>query len=367
MKGAVYAGISVLTLVACGEKITLPEPAGIPIDSAYVEQRAWELDDPADVYEANGRIYVVEKTPGRLSRYSTAQELLAVAEGLNAPHSLTVDFPGRRVVVAEGETGSGLAISFWDLAELTPLGKADLDTLVRSVSGLATDGSWLYVSDPDSGCVHRFLLTDEASGWVRPRGLVSSRTGSIESPQFVFRPSGLALDLDGTLLVCDADSNRNWVLRFDPAPPAADPNGPGTAVTFREILCPTPPVEGFVLGDAPGCGETFEPGPSDAPGGLDRPWGVTFDADGRIYVADRGNGRVERYKSDGNFDLAIGVSLEGIDGLVEPLRVATWLGITNRNGVPIVIPGARVYVIDRARDRLRVFEDRRWTDFQGGN
>lgn len=359
-------GLCVLSFLAgCGEKITLPEAQGIPIDSAYIEQRAWDFTDPVDVLEASGRIYVLEQAPGTLTRYSTTRTVLATAEGLLSPQSLALDNEERRVLVAEGETSAEFGVSFFDLADLTPLGRATLDGLVMSMAGMVTDGAWVYVSDPDSGVVHRFELTDEASGWLAPRGVVATDAGSIESPQFVFQPAGLGLDIEGRLLVCDADSSRNWVLRFDPLPPIDDPNGPGTAVVFREIACPTPPVQSFVLGFAPGCGETFVPGASSVEGGFDAPWGIAFDEDGRIYVTDRGNGRMQRFGIDGNFDLAFGVALEGIDGLEEPLRVSTWQGITNRNGVPIVIPGARVYVVDRARNQIRIFEDRRWTDFEG--
>ena len=35
-------------------------------------------------------------------------------------------------------------------------------------------------------------------------------------------PAGLATDAEDSLLVCDADTNRNWVIRFDSTPDELD-------------------------------------------------------------------------------------------------------------------------------------------------
>ena len=89
-----------------------------------------------------------------------------------------------------------------------------------------------------------------------------------------------------------------------------------------------------------------------------------LDEDGRIYVADRGNGRVQRFEPTGTFDLLFGQTVEGLDGLESPTRLATWLGIASRGGVTVSFPGARVYVVDRALAQIRIFEDARLTEFQ---
>ncbi len=356
-------GLTLLTS-ACGEKITLPEAVGIPTSSEYLEQPSWQLTDPTDVMEADGRIFVTEGEPGTINRYSTSQELQSSESGLVNPVAMGLHRDSRTILVAEaGDAGTTPRISFFSQADLAPLGNLDLDGIAMSVAGIAVDLAVLYVSDPDSGVVHRFAFNG-VDRTIETRGLVCNNQGSVESPQFVFQPEGLALTPEGRLLVCDADSTRNWVLQFDPSPPMGDDSGFGQAVPFRESGCANPPVDTFVLGAAPGCGQPFVEGPSSAPGGLSAPSGIAFDTDGRMYVADRGNDRAQRFDTSGQFNLLFGDGAGGVAPLGSPRRIATWLGSTSRDGIPIIIPGARVYVVDEAAAQLRIFEDKRWTDFQ---
>lgn len=353
-----------LGIAACGEKITIPEAVGIAVTSDYVEQQAWSLTDPVDVLEVNGRILVLEQSPGTLTKYSTSQKVLNEIPGFVHPTAMAVDATLRRLLVTEDDGLGHPAVSIFESNDLNPLGRVDLSGLVRSAQGVAGNGEFVFVSDPDSGVVHRLRWADASEGWLVPEGVVCTDNGSQESPQFAFDPQGLGVGEDGLLLICDADTTRNWVLHFDPTAPAADSLGTGRAVEFRSIACPTPPVQAFVLGDAPECGEVFQPGTSTQPGGFGAPLGLTIDSDGRIYVADSLNGRVQRFATDGTFDLVLGDGAGGVEGLQGPTRVATWLGITSRGGIPVRIPGARVYVVDRETHEIRVFEDRRWTDFQ---
>lgn len=354
---------------ACGEKITLPEATGIRSSSSYIEQQAWMLDDPVDVAEEFGRIFVAEQGPGAVTKFDTQRQQLARTAGLRSPVAIAANTDRREILVLEaGDATGGPRLFALGVGGLEPGDARELSGLVRSVSGIAVDeaGDWVYISDPDSQVVHRFLRVDGPE-MVRPYGVVAHSRGSRESPQFVFSPRGLVLDQQGMLLVCDADTTRNWVLRFDPTPSdAADSSSTGTATVFRSESCPTQPVSAFVLGDAPGCGETFEPGPSSEDGGLDRPAGVTIDTAGEYYVADLGNGRVQRFSVDGRFDTAIGDGGGGAEPLGEPVRLVTWLGETVRNGTTVTIHGARVYVVDRVGSRLRVWEDERWSEFEGG-
>jgi hypothetical protein len=257
-------------------------------------------------------------------------------------------------------------VSWFDRGALEPLGAAELGAAVRSLGGIAVSDSFVFLSDPDSGVVHRFNRGEDRTS-LTPQGLVADDSGSRDSPNFVFAPHGLQLDVEGMLLICDADTTRNWVVRFDPTAPAGDPNGRGTSVGFRP---PSPgcvqDLKALVLGRAPECGEAgFELGPSSALGEFDTPVALAEDAgdnDGqrRFYVVDQQNGRLQRFDSTGVFELVIGQVAGATGSLDHPVRVATWLATVFASETTIRFPGARVYVVDRGNNQLRVFEDEVW-------
>jgi len=343
----------------CGEKMSLLEAEGIPTASLYLEKAAWSLTDPVDVLQAAGRIFIIEGTVGTVTKYTTQQEVQFEVTGLVNPTALGLEEVGRRILVADEGGSGGPRILVYEQGDLSLVNSVDLTGIALSVSGIAANSQFVYASDPDSGVVHRFAWNGAT---LEAQGFVCTDQGSIESPQTISKPAGLAFDTEGMLLICDTDTLRNWVVRFDPAAPVDDATGLGTAVVFQLASCPNQPVEAFVLGRAPGCNEPFEPGPSSDPGGLYRPSGAAIDTDGRIYIADRNNSRAQRFTTDGVFDISFGDA--GSDPLGEPTRIATWLGSTSRSGIPIVIPGARIYIVDRASNQVRVFEDKRWSDFQ---
>jgi hypothetical protein len=358
-------------LGGCGEKIEIPTAQGVPTSSSYLEIGQWDLDDPTDLIVAAGKIFVTEGAPGTVTKFNSRGQVdKGPVEGLAFPRAVCLDSLSRTIVVGEsGGDGVPPRLSFFSQADLEPRGSFDLAGLARSVSAVISLDEWLYVSDPDSGAVLRFLWLDKEAGLLEPRGEVCNDRGSRESPQFVRVPGALALDRDGMLLVCDADTLRSWVVRFDPVPP---PDGPpdalGSIEPFRPVNCATFDASAYVLGRAPGCGETdFEYGPGEDAGELSVPWGVALDRDGRIYVADTGNGRGQRFQSDGAFQLEFGSGAGGAPALVQPIRLATVHGSTSRNNIQIEIPGAQIYVIDAATAQVRAFEDKRWTEFQGGS
>jgi len=355
-----------LALAGCGDKIALPEAQGIPTSSLYLEDRPWQLTDPTDVLEVGGRLLITEGAPGTVTKYRTSGDVQFSDDGLDVPVALAEVDAENLILVGEAGTAGNPAVSIYEDLGLDFQDRVDLTGVVKSLAALVTDGSFVYISDPDSGVVHRFAWTGSGGGWMTPQGVVCNDQGSAASPRFVREPQGLALDPDGMLLVCDADTTRNWVVRFNPQPPAGNPTGLGTLSAFRTESCATPPADTFVLGDAPGCQETdFEPAPLRDPGVLYAPSGVAVDSEGRIYVADRFNQRGQRFTPDGFFDTAFGDGAGQVEPLNGPVRLTTWLGDTTFDGVRILIPGARLYIIDRDLAQLRVFEDKRWSDFEG--
>ncbi len=363
------AGWALLGLGACGEKIAIPEAVGIPSSSTYLEKDGFDLTDPTDIVEAAGKLFITEGAPGTIAKYNLRGVLdQGPVEGLARPMAVCLDSLARIIVV--GESGDGVTpprLSFFDQGDLSLRGSFDLDGLVKSIDGLACQGDFLYISDPDSGAVFRYQWLDHQAGLLRPRGEVCNSRGSAESPQFVQKPSGLAIDIDGMLLVCDADTLRNWVVRFDPRPAGADSTSLGTIVPFVPTTCPTVDISANVLGKAPGCGEPFVPGPSDEVGAFFAPLGAGIDREGRIYVMDSLNRRGQRFTAQGDFDLVFGSSAGGAVPLDRPRRIAVVHGQTTRGGIQVEIAGAILYVVDERTAQIRIFEDKRWSDFKGGS
>lgn len=95
---------------------------------------------------------------------------------------------------------------------------------------------------------------------------------------------------------------------------------------------PVPPVAGVDLVASWGS-------EGDAPGQFRTPRGVAMDAQGRVYVADAGNGRVQVFSAQGDFIAAWTTAAEPLQ---EPFDVA-------------VAPDGRVYVLDVARQVIARF------------
>ncbi len=219
---------------------------------------------------------------------------------------------------------AGAGLSWYTLADLTPVGSAELPE-VQSAAYMNTNSSgielapsgdtFLYISDPDSAVVHRYTF-DSASG-PEPFGILCRDDG--QSARFVHEPAGLATDTEGHLVVSDADTTRNWVIRFDGTPDLTDTTPDdldvdplrGLVTPFREILCDPLPAAAFVLGDAPECDESgWVGGPSSELGELHKPQGVAVDGSGRVFVSDSLNNRVQVF-TEGLYEISFIVNTDG--------------------------------------------------------
>ena len=133
------------------------------------------------------------------------------------------------------------------------------DAHLRNPSGLVLDAEGnLYIADTGN---HRIRKVEAATGEIRtvwPEGEVDAAS----------LPVGLALDSAGVLYVADAGLNRIWKIDL--------------AAGQSEVFAGT--GEPGFSGDG---GPALE-------ARLNRPSAITFDKDGRLYIADTGNQRVRR-------------------------------------------------------------------------
>lgn len=159
-------------------------------------------------------------------------------------------------------------------------GKAASDTAVHAVDGLVVGPDGVVYISTNGSVLHR----EPGGGWMRTLAASSGDTVPV-------RPSGLAMDQRGRLVIADPGGHR--VFRLDR----------GTA--RLELIAGTG-VPGF-SGDG---------GPAIA-AQLDAPESVAVAPDGTIYIADRGNQRVRRLGEDRAISTVAG-------GLSEPTGVA-WI------------------------------------------
>lgn len=83
-------------------------------------------------------------------------------------------------------------------------------------------------------------------------------------------------------------------------------------------------------------------------GQFNEPWGAAMDADGRLFVADTWNHRVQRFSADGRFELAWGAALD------KELPNRNSIGLFGPRGVAVEADGS-IVVADTGHHRLLRF------------
>lgn len=303
-------------LGGCGEKIAVPQAQGLFGVNAYYADTSFAAPGVDQITVINNLLYVVGG--GELSKRDLDFQVIKTVGGLAGPVALCRDESGGTILVWEQDAGR---LSAFAASDLSLRGQTELPAVHRAVAmavcgtGVATAAgarTFLYLSDPDSGVVHRYAVFTEDFDDLRPWGILARSDGA--AARFVHVAGGLAVDPTGHLLVCDADTLRNWVIRFDPTPDLADTvRGPapdplrGLAVPFGAPLCNPPTAADCTLGDAAGCdGAEWVGGPSAEPGEFYAPRDVILGGNGKVFVADTGNGRIQVFKADYGYDIVFG-------------------------------------------------------------
>jgi predicted membrane-bound mannosyltransferase/DNA-binding beta-propeller fold protein YncE len=87
------------------------------------------------------------------------------------------------------------------------------------------------------------------------------------------------------------------------------------------------------------------------PGEFNAPWDVAVDDEGNVYVADTGNHRIQKFSADGTHLLSWGRFAQ------VPVREVTGYGAFHGPRGVAIGPDGRVYVADTGNDRVQVFDD----------
>lgn len=368
--GLAIAGALCVALLAglaggCGEKIAIPEPSGVWANLAYSVDDTFDVDGLRQITTRWSSLYVL--TSGELSKCNLELDADTTVTLSYDPTALCVDETGKLVLVWEQMLQR---ISFYDATTLQWRGATVLpevesvSSMVTSVAGMDSTiiggRTFLYLTDPVSGLVRRYAMMGSPGddftcvGCLEPAGALAWSAGG--GARSVHQPGGLARDIEGRLLVCELDPERNWVIRFDsapdstdttPIPPDQDPAMAGSAVVFGEPTCvPDPAAEDYVLGDAAACNEDgWSGGPSDAEGEFDAPCSLGVDGQGKIYVADYNNQRVQIFDALGDWQAAFHV--RGTDA--RPIGLAV---VDKKRSSGLTHYGAYVFVVADGSDRI---------------
>ena len=190
---------------------------------------------------------------------------------------------------------------------------------------LGTDGS-AYIADTANHVVRR----------VSPSGSISTSAGTgiagfsgegsqATTAQLRF-PAGLAIDSSGRLHISDTANNR--IRRIEPNGSITTVAGDGTA------------------------GASGDGTPATA-AALKNPWGITFDAAGNLYIADEGNNRIRRVSAvNGIISTVAGNGQVGAAGDGGP---ATAARLTHASGVALDAQG-NLYIADKGNNRVRMVD-----------
>jgi hypothetical protein len=304
----------------CGEKIAVPEPEGLFSVAAYLPDGEPLLVADAEAVLSNqGSVLLLQST--RLALLNQALVEIDAVEGFTDARAMCVDDDRALVFVWDQDAQTMTWYQTLDLEP--PTGVPGSTTLpeVTSCTGLATSRAgvelaegattFLYLADHEAGVIRRYAY-DPFTGLL-PFGILCNDQGS--GTRVVRSAAGMARDASDSLLVCEIDPERHWVMRFSSVPDLTDTTSTGEELwrgfpaLFDEATGNPPPPADYVLGDAPEAGESgWQGGPSSELGAFDRPMGVTVDGSGRIFVADRGNDRIQIFDAAGTYELAFGDS-----------------------------------------------------------
>ncbi len=322
-----------LSVAGCGVKIAIPHAEGLFAVNPWVIEDSYDLPGVRQVagLRDNSTLFVI--TADSLQR-RMATNFFSITHGtggLSDATALCVD--PRQEFVLVWEQGSH-SLSWYKADDLTRLGTAVLPA-VGAVRAMAADTTsigvlpgaeaFVYLSDPEAQVVHRYGF--DAINGVFSYGILTNSIG--EGTRSTHDAWGLAVDGEAKLLVCDADTLRNWVIRFDGTPDFTDVSTTvgeddplrGMAVPFA-VTCEPPAMTDYVLGNAAECLEDPEapwvPGPSDQLGKFRSPKAVAVDGSGQVFVADTGNNRIQVFTAEGEYAKTFG----GRDLTPSPVSIA---------------------------------------------
>jgi len=291
-----------------------------------------KLSEPALAVAAlNGSLYIANTYSNRVLRLDRDGQLVSLAGGgeftrmsvkpgpanqvaLSRPEGMWIDANGDlyfsdydNTIIRHIDPYTGEVSNFAHTAKRTN----SVGIYLYYAGALVADGNYFFLSDPNGNCIWRVSRQDgsvEIYAGVPPDWAVSeSDAGGFK----LAAPSGLALDSEGNLYVADGllDQTKGRILRIQHGSGKittilSNLHQPaGLAFQSPEVLCfseaaahqvrcvnlQTRAIQLIAGSGKPGL--SGDGGPSEC-AQLNRPLGISFDAQGNLYIADTGNQRI---------------------------------------------------------------------------
>ncbi|MBI5083712.1 MAG: SMP-30/gluconolactonase/LRE family protein [Acidobacteria bacterium] len=296
-----------------------------------------QLYEPANVLAAaSGEVFVSSAFAGRVLRIDATGLVTTAAGGgnparvgnegglppsevaLTRPQALWLDVNGDLLfsdydnrIVRRVPAGGGNVVN----DALAPVESATFSLSLQQAGAMVGDGTRLFLSSPNHHAVWVIQAAEEGGWQVRPyagtgeAGFSGDGGKALEAK--LKGPSGLALDVDGNLYVADSRNHRVrkvdvntreittvWTGDDNSMPTGLAFNGEGKLYVADAGLHRVATLDAAagtmrVVAGKGTAGFSGDGGPAiDAQ--LNRPCGIGFDREGRLYVADTGNQRIRR-------------------------------------------------------------------------
>jgi DNA-binding beta-propeller fold protein YncE len=228
----------------------------------------WQLNEPYGIaVDSKNNLYVADQKVGAIFIFNTETRDLDMIKNKSNAHFV-------RIIGLAMDDGDRLFVSDPGLRHVLVFDATHKPTDVIT-DGLVNPGSLaidrenrlLYVSDID---LDQVLVYDADSLKLLRKTGTTGHHHELTSPGDFARPTGLAVDAEGNLYVCDTLNNRIEIFDAD-----------GKFIS--------------TFGKA-----------GDGPGYFSRPKGVAIDGDGHIWVADGAQDRVQVFNQEGRLLISLG-------------------------------------------------------------
>lgn len=220
------------------------------------------------------------------------------------------------------------------------------------------EGQFKYVEDFAFTKDGHLLVTDAFHAWVqvfdsKSGKFISRFGGKGEDDQHLDKPEGIAVDPAGNIFIADYnsgfvkkyDANYKWTLTFSEYGTAPGQNIKSEFMDIRDgkLYMPEAGNHRVNVFDLNGKFLFLFGGMGTEPGKMNNPEAARFASDGRLYVSDLKNDRMQVFTPEGKLLFGWGKTGDGDGEFKAPAGVA-------------VDGQDRIYVTEIGNDRVQVFD-----------